>query len=31
MTGGGDGLVNNLAKLSELDERKSQVERHLAM
>ena len=31
MTGVRDELVNNLAKLSGLDERKSQVERHLAM
>ena len=31
MTGVRDELANNLAKLSGLDERKSQVERHLAM
>ena len=30
MTGIRDEMVNNLAKLSEVDERKSEVEKHLA-
>ena len=30
MTGMRDEMVNNLAKLSEVDERKSEVEKHLA-
>ena len=30
MTGMGDELANNLAKLTSIDDRKSKVERHLA-